>query len=235
MEELLRLYIKEIVRLHGVPSSIVSDRDPRFTSRFRGPKSFWCEAMSQYRISFVNRWTVGKDYSDVGRYAQSMCVGSTRELGSLYAIGGVCTEVPIFTCWYESGEASVLGPEVIAETIENIKKIRATHVLEPESVELRENLTFQVTPVRIDDISVKKLRRKDVSLVKVAWKRAGVEEHTWELESEMRKDYPKLFSDTCETLAHKAPGRCSCLSVWNAGEGVQNAHFGFILEASEPC
>ncbi|XP_016192152.1 uncharacterized protein LOC107633031 [Arachis ipaensis] len=33
----------------------------------------------------------------------------------------------------------------------------ATHVLEPESVELRENLTFQVTPVRIDETSVKKL------------------------------------------------------------------------------
>ena len=28
------MYISEIVILHGVPSSIVSDRDPRFTSRF---------------------------------------------------------------------------------------------------------------------------------------------------------------------------------------------------------
>lgn len=27
-------YIKEIVRLHGIPVSIVSDRDPRFTSEF---------------------------------------------------------------------------------------------------------------------------------------------------------------------------------------------------------
>ncbi|XP_072064472.1 uncharacterized protein [Arachis hypogaea] len=70
----------------------------------------------------------------------------------------------------------------------------AAHVLEPESVELRENLTFQVTPMGIDDTSVKKLRGKEVSLVKVAWKRAGVEKHTWELESEMRKDYPELFS-----------------------------------------
>ncbi|XP_016195440.1 uncharacterized protein LOC107636448 [Arachis ipaensis] len=70
----------------------------------------------------------------------------------------------------------------------------ATHVLEPESVELKENLTFQVTPVRIDDTSMKKLRGKDVLLVKVAWERAGVEKHTWELESELRKDYPELFS-----------------------------------------
>ncbi|WRX25691.1 Integrase [Theobroma cacao] len=34
IEKLAQLYIDEIVRLHGVPVSIVSDRDPRFTSRF---------------------------------------------------------------------------------------------------------------------------------------------------------------------------------------------------------
>nr|KYP37777.1 Transposon Ty3-I Gag-Pol polyprotein [Cajanus cajan] len=34
LHRLTRLYISEIVRLHGVPTSIVSDRDPRFTSRF---------------------------------------------------------------------------------------------------------------------------------------------------------------------------------------------------------
>jgi len=34
LAQLAQLYLKEIVRLHGVPSSIVSDRDPRFTSRF---------------------------------------------------------------------------------------------------------------------------------------------------------------------------------------------------------
>ena len=32
--KLAQLYVEEIVRLHGVPISIVSDRDPRFTSRF---------------------------------------------------------------------------------------------------------------------------------------------------------------------------------------------------------
>jgi len=34
MAKLAQLYIKEIVRLHGVSSSIASDKDPQFTSRF---------------------------------------------------------------------------------------------------------------------------------------------------------------------------------------------------------
>ena len=34
MDRLAELYVDEIVRLHGVPLSIVSDQDPRFTSRF---------------------------------------------------------------------------------------------------------------------------------------------------------------------------------------------------------
>ena len=34
LDKLARLYIQEIVRLHGAPVSIVSDRDPRFTARF---------------------------------------------------------------------------------------------------------------------------------------------------------------------------------------------------------
>ena len=34
LEKLAQLYMDEIVRLHGVPNSIVLNRDPRFTSRF---------------------------------------------------------------------------------------------------------------------------------------------------------------------------------------------------------
>ena len=36
LDKLTELYIREIVRLHGIPISIISDRDPRFTSRFWG-------------------------------------------------------------------------------------------------------------------------------------------------------------------------------------------------------
>ena len=36
LDKLAELYIKEIVRLHGIPVSIISNRDPRFTSRYWG-------------------------------------------------------------------------------------------------------------------------------------------------------------------------------------------------------
>jgi hypothetical protein len=32
MDKLAKLYVNEMVRLHGVPITIVSDRDPKFTS-----------------------------------------------------------------------------------------------------------------------------------------------------------------------------------------------------------
>ncbi|XP_057760726.1 uncharacterized protein LOC130981120 [Arachis stenosperma] len=69
----------------------------------------------------------------------------------------------------------------------------ASHVLEPGSVQLKEDLTLPVNPVKIGDTSIKQLHGKEVSLVKVAWSRSVVEEHTRELELEMGTDYPHLF------------------------------------------
>ena len=34
LEKLTKLYLDEIIRVHGIPVSIVSDRDPRFVSWF---------------------------------------------------------------------------------------------------------------------------------------------------------------------------------------------------------
>ena len=48
MDRLAELYVSEIVRLHGIPLSIVFERDPRFTSRF------WKELQSAFgtRLNF---------------------------------------------------------------------------------------------------------------------------------------------------------------------------------------
>ena len=34
LEKLAQLYIQEVVRLDGIPSTLILDQDPRFTSRF---------------------------------------------------------------------------------------------------------------------------------------------------------------------------------------------------------
>nr|XP_025619033.1 uncharacterized protein LOC112710828 [Arachis hypogaea] len=69
----------------------------------------------------------------------------------------------------------------------------ASHVLELELVQVREDMTFPIVSVRIDDPNIKRLLGNEVSLAKVVWIRASIEKHTWELELAMRNDYPHIF------------------------------------------
>nr|GFC79608.1 Gag protease polyprotein [Tanacetum cinerariifolium] len=42
VSKLAKIFQQEIIRLHGTPTSIVSDRDPRFISRFwKGLQNAW--------------------------------------------------------------------------------------------------------------------------------------------------------------------------------------------------
>ena len=52
LEQLAEKYIVEIIRLHGIPVSIVSDRDPRFTSRFWGSLQKALGTKLYFRITF---------------------------------------------------------------------------------------------------------------------------------------------------------------------------------------
>ena len=45
-------------------------------------------------------------------------------------------------------------------------------------MEAREDLTLEVQPVQIMDRSIKELRNKKVSLVKVLWRNSQIEEET---------------------------------------------------------
>ncbi|XP_074300754.1 uncharacterized protein LOC141632070 [Silene latifolia] len=68
-----------------------------------------------------------------------------------------------------------------------------THVLEPEHVELDEQLTYVEEPKEILDRRVRKTRGGEIALVKVLWSNHKVEEATWEVEATMREKYPSLF------------------------------------------
>ncbi|MCI52133.1 cytochrome P450, partial [Trifolium medium] len=61
-------------------------------------------------------------------------------------------------------------------------------------VQVRDDLTIETMPLRIEEREMKKLRNKDIALVKVVWGGPAGENATSELESKMRSSYPVLFS-----------------------------------------
>src|ERR1044072_1820870 len=67
-----------------------------------------------------------------------------------------------------------------------------SHVIEPDDIQLRDNLTVEVPPIKIAERSTKRLRNKEVQLVKVIWNQA-TGDATWELEDKMRGSHPELF------------------------------------------
>ncbi|TYK07646.1 DNA/RNA polymerases superfamily protein [Cucumis melo var. makuwa] len=91
MSEIVRL----IVRLHGVPVSIVSDRDACFTSKF------WKSLQT----------AMGTSYQD------------TIGMAPFEALYDKCCRSPI--CWGEVGEQRLMGSELVQSTNEAIQKIRS--------------------------------------------------------------------------------------------------------------
>ena len=61
-------------------------------------------------------------------------------------------------------------------------------------MQVKENLTYEETPVQIVDRKEQELRSKVIPLVKVLWRTHEREAAIWELEAQMRSQYPKLFS-----------------------------------------
>ena len=70
-----------------------------------------------------------------------------------------------------------------------------SHVLREQLVQLKENLTYEETPMQIVDHKEQMLRSKVIPVVKVLWKNHEREAATGELEARMHRQYPQLYSD----------------------------------------
>ena len=63
-----------------------------------------------------------------------------------------------------------------------------------DDVQVRDNLTVEVLPLRIDGREMKQLRGKEIALVKVLWGGPAGESWTWEREDQMKESFPTLFT-----------------------------------------
>lgn len=92
MENLAKLYIREVVARHGVPLSIVSDRDSRFASRFW--KKLQEELGSRVNLSTsYHLQTDGQSESTI-QTLEDMLLACVIEYGGSWdthiLVGGVC-------------------------------------------------------------------------------------------------------------------------------------------------
>ncbi|KAL5554707.1 hypothetical protein UlMin_042108 [Ulmus minor] len=140
------LYVREIVRLHGVPKSIVSDRDARFTSKFwrcvqraLGTKLNFSTAFHPQMdgqsertiqtledmlracvLDFRGSWS---QHLPLIKFSYNNSYQATIGMAPYEVLYGRKCRSPVH--WYETGEAIITAPEFVENTTNSVKKIQA--------------------------------------------------------------------------------------------------------------
>ncbi|GJR81532.1 putative reverse transcriptase domain-containing protein [Tanacetum coccineum] len=150
-EKLAKIYIDEIVARHGVPVSIISDRDGRFTSRcwqtvqkalgtrldmstaYHPQTDGQSERMIQTLedmlracvIDFGGSWDV---HLPLAEFSYNNSYHSSIRCAPFEALYGRKCRSPVL--WAEIGESSLIGPELVQETTDKVvlikEKLKAT-------------------------------------------------------------------------------------------------------------
>ncbi|GJS20236.1 DNA/RNA polymerases superfamily protein [Tanacetum coccineum] len=141
ISKLAEIFRQEIVRLHGTPTSIVSDRDPKFTSRFwKGLQKAWgtrlkfstafhpqTDGQSERTIQTLEdmlracalEWTGSWDeYLCLVEFAYNNSWHASIKAAPFELLYGRKCRAPI--CWDEVGERLIEGPELIEITNEKV-------------------------------------------------------------------------------------------------------------------
>ena len=139
------IYLKEVVSRHGVPTSIISDRDARFTSELWQAmhKSFGSrlDMSTAYHpqtdgqsertiqtledmlracvIDFGNGW---EKHLPLVEFSYNNSYHTSIQAAPFEALYGRKCRSPL--CWAEVGDSQITGPELVVDTTEKIAQIR---------------------------------------------------------------------------------------------------------------
>ena len=145
LDKIAELYIKEIVRLHGIPVSIISDRDLMFTSRFWGKlqevlgtrlnfsTAFHPQTHGQsdrviqiledmLRSCVIDLYGSWDRHIALVEFVYNNSFQSSIGMAPYEALYGRKCRTPL--CWTELSEKKVICPDLIQETEEKVKMIR---------------------------------------------------------------------------------------------------------------
>src|SRR5262249_28358717 len=145
VEQLAKLYVDNVVRLHGIPVSIISNRDARFTSKVW--KGLQAALGTQIKLSTgFHPQTDGQsertiqtledmlrscslDWKDswdkqlsLVEFAYNNSYHSSVGMAPFEALYGRPCRSPV--CWEEVGERRLLGPELVQDSAEKVQMIR---------------------------------------------------------------------------------------------------------------
>ncbi|KAK6125475.1 hypothetical protein DH2020_040783 [Rehmannia glutinosa] len=68
------------------------------------------------------------------------------------------------------------------------------HIITRDTPPLMENISYTERPIRIIDQQIRQLRKREIPMVKVVWQNHNRDEDaTWEMEEDIRNQYPELF------------------------------------------
>nr|GEZ23857.1 putative reverse transcriptase domain-containing protein [Tanacetum cinerariifolium] len=145
MDKLTRIYLKEVVTRHGIPISIISDRDLRFASNFwrslqnalgtrldmsttyhpetDGQSERTIQTLNDMlracAIDFGKGWV---NHLPLIEFLYNNSYHTTIKAAPFEVLYGRKCRSPV--CWTEVGEAQILGPELIQQMTEKIVQIK---------------------------------------------------------------------------------------------------------------
>ncbi|GJS53221.1 putative reverse transcriptase domain-containing protein [Tanacetum coccineum] len=193
METLTRLYIKEIVSRHGVPISIISDRDSHFTSRFW--QSMQSALGTQLDMSMAYHPETDGQNRVMLKVSHRKGVIRFRKQGklkSLDRIGPVAytLELPeelsnVYSTFYVSNLKKCLSDESL--------------IIPMKKLQLDDKLNFVIEHIEIMDREVKQLKQNRIPKVNVRWNSKRGPEFMWKCEDQICAKYPRLFSNITPT------------------------------------